>query len=247
MLLRQAPEKIEHPIVKRKNVMKDEDRTKSELIRELKSLRRQVKRSSFTEHKKKQTEEALAAEHNLLHTLIDSLPDRIYVKDTESRFLLNNFAHIRSLGAKSQEEVRGKTDFDFRPPEFATRYWADDQNVIKSGEALINREEPTVISSSNRGWHFATKVPLRDPQKKIIGLVGISRDITERKQAEEALKESVSLLQATLESTADGILVVDKSGKITSYNKRFAKMWRIPDNIVASRNDDLVINYVLNN
>ena len=95
------------------------------------------------------------------------------------------------------------------------------------------------------GWHLATKVPLRDPQKKIIGLVGISRDITERKQAQEALKESVSLLQATLESTADGILVVDKSGKITSYNKRFAKMWRIPDNIIASKNDDLVINYVL--
>jgi PAS domain S-box-containing protein len=194
---------------------------------------------------RKRVEEALATEHNLLHTVIDSLPDRIYVKDTKSRFLLNNFAHLRSLGAKSQEEVRGKTDFDFRPPEFATRYWADDQNVIKSGEALINREEPTVFSSRNKGWHLATKVPLRDPQKKIIGLVGISRDITERKLAEEALKESVSLLQATLESTADGILVVDKSGKITSHNRRFVKMWRIPDNIIESKNDDLVINHVL--
>jgi two-component system cell cycle sensor histidine kinase/response regulator CckA len=225
--------------------MKDENRTKTDLIRELKSLRRLVKNSPFAESKRKQTENALAAEHNLLHTLINSLPDRIYVKDTESRFLLNNFAHIRYLGAKSQEEVTGKTDFDFRPPEFANRYWADDQNVIKSGEALINREEPTVFSSNRTGWHLATKVPLLDPQNKIIGLVGISRDITERKMMEEALKESVSLLQATLESTADGILVVDKSGKIASYNRRFAKMWSIPDDIIASRNDDLVLNNVL--
>ena len=225
--------------------MKDENRTKSDLIRELKSLRRQVKRNPFAESKNKQMEDVLTTEHNLLYTLINSLPDRIYVKDTQSRFLLNNFAHIRSLGAKSQEEVTGKTDFDFRPPEFATRYWADDQSVIQSGKALINREEPTVFSSSKTGWHLATKVPLRDPQKKIIGLVGISRDITERKMMEEALKESVSLLQATLESTADGILVVDKSGKIASYNKRFTKMWRIPDNVVAGRNDELVLNHVM--
>ena len=156
--------------------MKDENRTKSDLIRELRSLRRQVKRNPFADSKSKQTEDVLTTEHNLLYTLINSLPDRIYVKDTESRFLLNNFAHIRSLGAKSQKEVTGKTDFDFRPPEFATRYWADDQSVIQSGEALINREEPTVFSSNKTGWHLATKVPLRDPQKKIIGLVGISRD-----------------------------------------------------------------------
>jgi two-component system, cell cycle sensor histidine kinase and response regulator CckA len=233
------------PVREKENCMKDENRTKSDLIRELRSLRRQVKKSPPADRKKTQTEEALASEHNLLHTLINSLPDRIYVKDTESRFLLNNFAHIRSLGAKSQEEVRGKTDFDFRPPEFATRYLADDKNVIQSGKALINREEPTVFSSNKTGWHLATKVPLRDTQKKIIGLVGISRDITERKMMEEALKESVSLLQATLESTADGILVVDKSGKISSCNKRFTKMWRIPADVAASRDDDLLLNHVV--
>ncbi len=66
-----------------------------------------------------------------------------------------------------------------------------------------------------------------------------------RKQEEGTLKESVSLLQATLESTADGILVVDRSGKITSYNKQFAKMWRIPADVLASRSDDLALNYVL--
>jgi PAS domain S-box-containing protein len=199
--------------------MKDENRTKSELIRELKSLRRQVKRSSFAERKKTQTNEALPAEHNLLHTLIDSLPDRIYVKDTESRFLLNNIAHIRHLGAKSQEEVTGKTDFDFRPSEFAASYWADDQNVIQSGEALINREELTVFSSSKTGWHLATKVPLRDPQGKIVGLVGISRDITARKRAEEALFESEMKYRTLVTQSPDGIFIVDLSGNFLSVNK----------------------------
>jgi len=66
-----------------------------------------------------------------------------------------------------------------------------------------------------------------------------------QKPAEDALKESISLLQATLESTADGILVVDKSGKITSYNRQFAEMWRIPVDVVASRDDDRALNHVL--
>ncbi|MGD0037328.1 MAG: PAS domain S-box protein [Bacteroidota bacterium] len=199
--------------------MKDENRIKSELIRELKSLRKQVKRRTFAERKRKQTEDALATERNLLHTLIDSLPDRIYVKDTESRFLLNNLAHIRYLGAESQEEVTGKTDFDFRPSELATRYWSDDQHVIQSGEALINREEPTVFSSNKTGWHLATKVPLRDPQGKIVGLVGISRDITAHKQAEEALFESETKYRTLVTHSPDGIFVLDLSGTFLSVNQ----------------------------
>jgi PAS domain-containing protein len=70
---------------------------------------------------KGRAEETLAAERNLLRTLIDSLPDRIYIKDVESRFLLNNIAHLQALGARFQEEVAGKTDYDYRPPDLADR------------------------------------------------------------------------------------------------------------------------------
>src|SRR4030066_1715762 len=77
-------------------------------------------------------------------------------------------------------------------------------------------------------------------------LVGFFHDITERREAEEEIKQSLSLLKATLESTADGILVVDKEGKIVSYNQRFIQMWRIPKSVIATRNDNEALSFVVN-
>lgn len=88
-------------------------------------------------------------------------------------------------------------------------------------------------------------VPILDERGDLLGYRGADTDITARKRAEESLKQSVSLLQATLESTADGILVVDKSGRITSYNKEFAKMWNLPQDVVASKDDDRALNHVM--
>ncbi|MDQ4127915.1 MAG: PAS domain-containing protein, partial [Actinomycetota bacterium] len=137
---------------------------------------------------RKQAEEALAEERTLLRTLIDNLPDYIYVKDRESRFVINNTEHARLLGAP-EEELVGKTDFDVFPREHAERYYSDEQEVVLTGKPLIGREEPSVDRAGNRRWHSTTKVPLQDSAGGIAGLVGISSDITERKQAEEEIKE----------------------------------------------------------
>ena len=99
---------------------------------------------------------------SLLRTLIDSLPEQVYVKDVEGRYVLNNFAHVRALGAASPEEVAGKSDFDFYPEELAERYRADEREVIRSGRALVNSEEPSQDEEGNKRWHSITKVPLRD-------------------------------------------------------------------------------------
>lgn len=96
-----------------------------------------------------QSDAALAATQHLLRTLIDTLPDRIFVKDRQSRFLLNNAAHLQALGAKSQQEASGKTDFDFKPAEFAARYHADDRQVMDSGQPLVNFEEPMQIGRAH--------------------------------------------------------------------------------------------------
>ena len=135
--------------------------------------------------------QTLIAERHLRRTLIDNIPDSIYAKDSSCRYSAINLAHMRMLGADNPREVIGKSDFDFFPPELAERYHADDQQLLRTGQALINREEPAEeMTTGRRVWHATTKAPLRDDAGRIVGLVGISRDITERRQGE--------LLQAAL-------------------------------------------------
>jgi two-component system sensor histidine kinase/response regulator len=134
-------------------------------------------------------EEALAHERTLLHTLAESLPDYIYAKDTESRFLLVNTAGARMIGAVAPAEVLGRTDFDFYPAELASRYMADERRVWETGESFINQEEPCVdVITGTRKWLLTTKVPFRDASGKIRGLVGLGRDITASKIAAEQLR-----------------------------------------------------------
>ncbi len=187
----------------------------------------------------------LVEERNLLRTLIDSLPDSIFIKDLDGRIVMNNIAHRVWLGVTALEQVVGKTDFDFFPQEVAASYHADEEQVIQSGKPLINQEEPCVGKDQDQRWLLATKVPLRDHQGIITGLVGHCHDITERKQAEATLEQSLSTLHATLEATADGILVVDGQSRIVNFNQRFTEMWRIPGAIMESRNADQALEFVL--
>ena len=145
---------------------------------------------------RQRAEETLARERNLLRTLIDNLPDCIYVKDTASRFVVANTATAQLMGAATPEELLGKTDADFYPQELAAQFHADDQGIIRSGQPLIGREEPLMdLATGKAGWLSTSKVPLRDSQGEIVGIVGIGRDITERKQAYEALQESLADLE----------------------------------------------------
>jgi PAS domain S-box-containing protein len=159
---------------------------------------------------KKSIEEAIAKERNLLRALIDTVPDRIYVKDIEGRFIIYNIAVERKLGIEKPEQIIGKTDFDFYTPELAARYHNDDQMVIQSGQPMFNREEPTIDSAGNQRWTLTTKMPLRDSQGQIIGLVGTGSDITERRQMEEALAKERNLLRTLIDNLPDGIYVKDK-------------------------------------
>ena len=138
---------------------------------------------------RKLAEENLAQERTLLRTLVDNLPDGIYAKDTTGRKTLVNPADLRTMRCKSESEAIGKTDFDHFPREIAEKFWADDQKVIQ-GQPVINREEYFLDENGQQRWLLTCKLPLRDPSGKILGLVGIGRDITERKNAEDALRNS---------------------------------------------------------
>ncbi len=165
------------------------------LLKKIDALEKKVSRLSSMLDKKNIEENALEKERTLLRTLIDTMPDYIYVKDAESRFVVNNKAHLEVLGAKSQAEVAGKTDLDIFPADLAARYFSDEQIVLQLGRPVVNREEPVVSRNKIEKWLSTTKVAVRDPDGRISGLVGISRDITERKTFEKALQKAKDELE----------------------------------------------------
>jgi PAS domain S-box-containing protein len=142
-------------------------------------------------------EEALAAEHHLLLSIIDTIPDHVYVKDVEGRFILDNIAHRESYGPKTEGTTTGRTVFDYYSAEEAERFDEDDHRVIETGEGLFNQEEPLLQENGSEIWIQTTKVPLRDTDGSIIGLVGISADITGRKISEEQLLRFAAQLESS--------------------------------------------------
>ena len=150
----------------------------------------------------KQTEEALDRERALLRTLIDLLPDHIYVKDAQSRFLLGNIGVAQVMGAVRPENLIGKSDRDFYPPDESTMFRGDEEEVL-AGRAMFNKEEPVTHPDGSQRFILTTKVPLKDAAGNIVGLVGIGRDITDRKRAEaEIHKLNTELEQRVIERTA---------------------------------------------
>jgi diguanylate cyclase (GGDEF)-like protein/PAS domain S-box-containing protein len=141
--------------------------------------------------KRKEAEDAVARERSLLRTVVDALPDRIYAKDSAGYFLLQNATNVKAHGAKSAEELLGRTVYDIFPPEVAKRVDAEDRAIIESGDPVLNRERSAADASGKVRWMVSSKVPFRDPDGHVIGIVGVSRDITEYKRMEEALRQNV--------------------------------------------------------
>ena len=145
--------------------------------------------------RRQRAEETLAQQANLLSNIMDAMPDHVFVKDVQGRYVLHNRAHRLYLGMRASETIEGHTVFDFFPKELAERYHADDVYVIETGAPIRNREEPARPTSPNVVWLATTKMPLRDPAGRVIGVVCVSSDITARKEADEKLKRFAEKLE----------------------------------------------------
>jgi PAS domain S-box-containing protein len=139
-------------------------------------------------------------ERRILRTFIDNVPDFMYIKDLESRFVVANKTVARWAGVERQEDLIGKTDFDLCPRELAMNFYEDEQRVIRTRQAIFDREEVTSMDASS-GPHYTltTKVPLFDSEGHVTGIAGMGRDITSRKAMEDALRESNRELQESID------------------------------------------------
>jgi diguanylate cyclase (GGDEF)-like protein/PAS domain S-box-containing protein len=144
--------------------------------------------------RRRKLETALQYEKDLFTTLMDTLPDRVYFKDAESRFLRINAAKGRRLGLANVAEAIGKSDADFYSPEQAERARADEKEVLQTGRALIDKEELETSIGGRKEWVMSSKLPMVDSDGAVVGTFGISRDITASKRAEQELESANSKL-----------------------------------------------------
>ena len=170
-----------------------------------------VERGSARRKARGQNAELTPGELEMLRAVVASLPDTIFVKDLQSRFLLANTAAAKNMGAASGAEVLGKTDFDFFPQELAASFSEDERNVLEAGIPQLNKEERIKDPDGKTRCLLTSKVPLRDDAGKIMGLIGIGRNITARK-----------LMEAELERTRDELAFKAAHDSLTSLLNREA-------------------------
>lgn len=156
----------------------------------------------------KEIKSELAHEQALLNSLIEGIPDSIYFKDKESRFIKVNKAMLRKHGFKSDKEIIGKTDFELFGKEHAQQAFEDEQKIIQTGIPIINKEEKEDWADGRTTWVSTTKMPLYNNQGEIIGTFGVSRDITDKVITEEQIKNSEKLYRSLFENSIDGMFLM---------------------------------------
>ena len=170
----------------------------------------------------KRAEDALKRDRALLRAVVDALPDRIYVKDIEGRYLLMNAAGRHLRGVRSHEQILGKSAYDILPGGIAAGIAAEDHAVISSLKPILNREKRTTSRNVQGGqgttrWHATSKVPLIDESGKVLGLVGVNRDITEQKRATVALMESERKFRQLAENIPEIFWITDATQRERLY------------------------------
>ncbi len=180
----------------------------------------------------------------LLRTLIDHIPDFIYVKDTNSKFIVANQKLADTLGVRSPVNLIGKSDSDFYPKELANKYYWDEQEIIANGKSIINTEEEGRDEKNRTIYVLTTKIPVKDQHGKVTGIAGIGRDITERKKAEknliaqtEKLKQSNAELQESREEIHQQ--TEELNAQAESLQEANAELSKL--SIAASKTNNVVI------
>jgi PAS domain S-box-containing protein len=166
---------------------------------------------------RKETEDALRQSENKYRTLLENLPQKIFLKDTNSVYISCNENYASDLNIKS-DEIAGKTDYDFYPRELAEKYRTDDQTILKSGQTTRIEEKYTQCGQDL--IVETVKTPVRDEKGNVAGILGIFWDITQKKKAEDEIRK----LSSAVEQSIDGIAIGDLEPRLVYVNEAFARM-----------------------
>jgi PAS domain S-box-containing protein len=167
---------------------------------------------------RKEMERKLMSEHDLLQSLLDNIPDSIYFKDAERKFIKVNKTKA-SHSHVTKKDMIGKTDFDFFSEGDARKTNEDDRRVMETGKPIVNKTEKITDKNGLERWVSVTKIPRYDTKGSIVGTMGISRDITLLIMGENELKESEERYRRIFENSAVAIMLTNENEKIISWNK----------------------------
>ena len=187
-----------------------------------------------------QLEEKLRSERRYMQMLIDNIPDTIYFKDKESRFININKAQAKILGIKNPDDAVGKTDADFFDKNHSLAAYNDEQEMMRTGIPVLSKLEHIKTSSGYR-YVTATKIPLKDEQGVIIGMGGVSRDITQSHNLEMKLQQETNLLNSLLDSVPDSVYFKDRKSQFVRVSKSFLNKHNISnvDDIIGKTDADV--------
>jgi PAS domain S-box-containing protein len=176
----------------------------------------------------KETEQRLSLDQNFLQALMRYSPDSIYFKDVDSNFVKVNLAKAIKHGYKKEEDLIGKNDFDLYSKTHALEASNDEQEIIRTGKAVVNKEEKVSWKSGKVTWVSTTKMPLYDNKGKTIGTFGITRDISDRVKFEHGLQESEERYRTLFENSDDGIFMIKE--KFKDCNRAALKLFGLKKN-----------------
>lgn len=180
---------------------------------------------------RKQAEEALFNERTLFRTIIDLIPDAVYVKDIEGRKVLANPKEVQFAGKNSEDEIIGKTDFNLYPDKAAKRSQIEDQQVLQTGKTILDVEGTLTDNDGKLHWLLVSKVPLRDVHGKITGLIGVTHDITARKNVENDLKQVSARLALATVAGGVGIWDYDLINKTVLWDEQMFELYGVDKQI----------------
>ncbi len=165
----------------------------------------------------------------LLEALLEACPDKVYFKDRQSRFVRYSRSFAGYFKLSDPGALRGKTDFDFFTEEHARPAFEDEQQIIKTGQPIIGKFEKETLPDGRVTWALTSKLPWYNAAREIIGIFGISKDVTNLKEMEQKLARERELLRTLLDNVPDCIYFKDRQSRFVHYSRSFSRLFQVDD------------------